>query len=199
MGTSNYPDLHLIEKPIMVNSAWRIIAKKYQNDPLGMGAGSGQFSSSDGEFKLLYAASKLQSAIRETLVRFTFDNNNIRQIPKFKIQRLVATMLNSIDRFILLALTGGGATNVGIPSVVRQSKYYARSRRLSLEVYNEMRHIDGFFYLSRLDDNVCFAIFDRAVSKEIVVVQTDALTNVPEFQVAIKELRISKIKVPRRK
>lgn len=153
----------------------------------------------DGEFKLLYAASKLQTAIRETLVRDTFDNKNMRQIPKFKIQRLAATMLTSTERLILLDLTGGSATNVGIPSVVRHSKYYTRSRQLSLEVYNEMRHIDGFFYLSRLDDNVCFAIFDRAVSKKFVVVETDALTNVPEFQVAIKGLRISIIKVPRRK
>ena len=191
MGTSRYPDLHLIEKPVYFKGARRIIPKKYQNVPIGMGLGKGRFSAPDGEFKVLYVATKLSIAVRETLIRDKFDNKKIRQIPKFKVLEYASTMLKASENLNILDLAGGRATNVGIPSVVRHSKFYTPSRRLALEVYIEMPKIDGFCYLSRLDDNVCFAIFDRAVNQKVELMNINPLIRVPEFQDAIKELRIS--------
>ena len=191
MGTSGYPCIHRIEKEIYFNGARRIISKNYQHDPIGMGRGKSRFSSPNGEYKILYAAAKLKTAIRETLIRDKFDNKKTRQMPRFKILEYACTTLRTTQNLNVLDLTGGSTTNVGIPSVVRHSKYYTRSRRFALEVYNEMPLVNGFCYLSRLDDNMCFAIFDRAVYHKIEVNQTDSLISVLGFRDSIKELRIS--------
>lgn len=82
MGTSRYPDLHLIVKQLYFKGAWRNIPKKYQNGSIGMGLGKGRFSAQDGEFKVLYVATKLSTAVRETLIR---ENNRIKTEVSFRI------------------------------------------------------------------------------------------------------------------
>lgn len=84
----------------------------------------------------------------------------------------------------------GGATNVGIPPSVRHSKGYSRSRLLGLEVYNEMPLIDGFRYVSRLDDNLCYAIFDRDVTRKLVSTRTVSLLSTPRFRNALSKLNV---------
>lgn len=82
MGTSRYPDLHLIEKSLYFKGAWRIIPKKYQNGSIGMGLGKGRFSAPDGEFKVLYAETKKSTSVRGTLIR---DNNKIKKEVSYRI------------------------------------------------------------------------------------------------------------------
>ena len=133
----------------------------------------------------------METAIRETLIRAKFDNKKTRQMPRFKVMEYACTTLRTTQNLNVLDLTGGSATNVGIPSVVRHLKFYTRSRRFALEEYNEMPLVDGFCYLSRLDDKMCFAIFDRAVYHKIEVIQTDSLIRVLGVHDSIKELRIA--------
>ena len=82
MGTSRYPDLHLIEKSVYFEGAWRIIPKKYQKYPIGMGLGKGHFSATDGEFKVLYDMKKPNTAVRKTLIP---DNNRIKTEVSYRI------------------------------------------------------------------------------------------------------------------
>ena len=191
MGTSRYPHLHQIARSISLEKVWRIIPIKYQNDPVGMGKGTSRFSAPNQEYKILYAAQTLHTAIRETLIRDKFDNKEIRQIPLFKILALASTVLKTNEQLNVLDLTDGGATNVGIPSSVRHSKGYSRSRLFALEVYNEMPQIDGFRYVSRLDDSLCYAIFDRAVARKLVSTRTMSLSGTPEFRDAVSKLNVS--------
>ena len=190
MWTKKYPDLHLISRPVMINGAWRIIPKEFINSPLGTGDGVARFNAPNFEYKILYAASYLQTAIRATLVRDDFDNNKERILLENIVDSCASVVIDSTEPLNLLDLNDGKPNSIGVPSDIRHSKNYDLSRAFALEVFLEMPEIDGFYYQSRLDDKICFAIFERSVALKLRVNQTLLLANTPNFRITLKSMRM---------
>lgn len=174
----------------MISGAWRIIPKEFINNPLGIGHGVARFSAPNYEYKILYAASNLETAIRETLVRDDFDESKKRNLPASAVGNCASVIINSTGHLNLLDLNDGKPNSVGVPSDIRHSKNYDLSRSFAMEVFMEMPEIDGFYYKSRLDDQICFAVFEQSVTSMLRANQTSLLANNPNLRPALRAARI---------
>ncbi len=190
MGTKRFPDLHLISRYVTIGGAWRIIPKEFKDNPLGTGYGDGRFSAPNREYKILYAASSFKTAIRETLIRDEFNNNKSRVLSAGALNACACVVIDSTLRLNLLDLNDGNPNSIGVPTAFRQSTNYDESRAFALEIFREMPEIDGFYYRSRLDDELCFAIFEQSVRSKLRAIKTMLLTNNPNLRTVLQELRM---------
>lgn len=190
MGTKNYPHLHQIAQTFSINETFRIIPKKFQHRPLGIGFGNSRFGAPNDQYNILYASAKLVTAVRETIVRDEFDRKVARTIKLRTIRRFSVVSIGSKRDLFLIDLRSGRASNMGIPLEVLHGEDYTSGGAFALEVYIEMPEIDGFLYSSRIDEHACFAIFDRAVSSKLVSMDVMDLFNHDEFHSVVKEIRI---------
>lgn len=190
MGTKSFPDLGLLCRNISIKGAWRIIPKKFKNSPLRMNQGDSRFSAPNGEYLILYAALNLETAIRETLIRDEFDDNRVRVLPRFAVELRSNVVIDSVTNLNLTDLNDGKPNSIGLPSDIRHSKNYDQSRAFALEVFTEMPEVDGFYYRSRHDDKICYAVFERSVISKLRAVTTFSLNSNPAFWSALDKLRI---------
>lgn len=126
-------------------SAWRIVEKKHIMNPLGTGKSKSKFSILNGEFKVLYLALNYETALIEVFVIDWYDDGATRQISSQAIKEYAGVAIKSTRSLILLNLTDGNASKVGISSKVRHDTDYNSSRELSALVYNHLPMVDGFF------------------------------------------------------
>lgn len=190
MGTSSFPNLSLLCRTISINGAWRIIPKEFEHNPLGMNYGNSRFSAPKGEYKILYAALNLDTAIRETLIRDDFDHNRDRILSWSAIEDSSNVVIDSTSSMNLLDLNDGKPNSIGLSSDIRHSKDYAQSRAFALEIFMEMPEIDGFYYRSRHDDCMCFAVFERSVKSKLQATRVFSLYKNPNLRPAMRKLRM---------
>lgn len=194
MGTTNYPNLHQLEQRVSSPGLWRVFPIAYKRRPLGVGYGYSRFSAPNKQFKTLYLAASFETALREGLIRDRFDGRRYRRIAEHTIRRQACAIISTVENLNLINLTDGAAGNHGIPSHIRHSADYAASQAFTLEVYNEMKHVDGFLFRSRLDDKICMAVFDRAIDKKLKSIQSIGIDRNPLLRPALKEMRIKVFK-----
>lgn len=124
------------------------------------------------------------------MVRDDFDNNKERILLENIVDSCASVVIDSTEPLNLLDLNDGKPNSIGVPSDIRHSKNYDLSRAFALEVFLEMPEIDGFYYQSRLDDKICFAIFERSVALKLRVNQTLLWANTPNFRITLKSMRM---------
>ena len=69
----------------------------------------------------------------------------------------------------LLDLTGSGCVEIGAPTDAVRARNQTAGQALERAVYQQHIDIDGFAYALRLTGELCYAIFDRALTKLIAV------------------------------
>lgn len=180
-----------IRKFVTIIDGWRLIPSMFEANPLGIGFGDSRFSAPNDEFKILYMASRIETALRETIIRDSFDNKSERFLERGLIGSFCCIAIRSTRRLNLLDLTDGNAFNVGLPSRIRHDKTYDDSKKFSLFVYHNLIEVDGFYYRSRFDDQVCFAVFDRAVDLKLEVRKSLNARNNLEVIHAIESMGIA--------
>ncbi len=167
-----------------------MIPKKLKNSLLGMKQGDRRFSAPNGEYLILYTALNLETAIRETLIRDEFDDNRVRVLPRFAVESLSNVVIDSVTNLNLIDLNDGKPNSIGLPSDIHLSKNYDRSGAFALEVFTEMPEADGFYYRSRHDDKICYAVFERSVISKLRAVCTFSLSSNPAIWSAYDKLII---------
>ena len=177
-------------RPVTAKSLWRVFPIKYTSTPLGMGYGAGRFSAPQREFKMLYAAVSFETALREGLIRDRFDARRYRRMAAHILRGQASAFIKTTRPLELVDLTDGKASDVGLPSRIRHSKHYDAARRFSLQVHHDHARVDGILYRSRLDDQLCVAIFDRAVASKLQAIKTMRLDRNPLLRPALEKMRI---------
>ena len=156
----------------MVNFV-RVMSSRYLQTPLGFSGGPSRFgplpSSPDliPLFGIIYVAEDLATAVYETLVRDRFDLNPSRILmPPDYAERAAVNVSTAAGQMVtLLDLTGGNAVRHGVPTDVIRYSIHTDGQYFSEFVYANMPAVDGFLYQSRLTEQFCIAVYDRALAK----------------------------------
>ena len=162
----------------------RIIASRHAANPAGAGFGSGRFSSPNGRFRTLYAAADFQTALAEVVLRDRFVGRRFRRIHQATLQRFCATEISSLRPLKLLDLTGDRVYRLGFDSDAVRARTHDPGQRFA-EALVDQTDFEGVVYLSRLTDNLCYAVFGdslRDLHGADAVPLTAVLALVPELK-----------------
>ena len=146
--------------------AWlRLTPTKFAATPLGMGYGETRFASPSKSFKVLYIARNLVTCMAETIVRDRFVGKARRRLTRDEIDAWGITEIAATAPLSLLDIRATGPVQLGVPTNAIRGKAHAAGRRLSEALYATAPTVDGILYPSRLTNDVCIAVYDRAATK----------------------------------
>lgn len=168
----------------IVLKGWvRIYDARFIATPLGTGKASSRFSSPKNSYQVLYAASTLQGALAEGLIRDRFEGATAAQrvLHITEITSRAVTAIDSIRELRLLDLTGSGPLRLGIDTEALGNKDHRKGQDLAQEVHDTFPAIDGILYHSRLVKDDCVAIFDRAIPSGLRDTRTAHLVQMPDL------------------
>ncbi|WP_166038534.1 RES family NAD+ phosphorylase [Sphingosinicella sp. YJ22] len=160
----NADTLSALTLPFDATGYLRIIWDDYRATPTGMGDGKTRFASPDDSFKLLYAARDLATAIAETIVRDRFERRRKRQLMEEELDQRAIASLVCTTKLRLLDLRGSGTNRLGVSTDVVRGKSQRPGRSFSARLYRESS-LDGIIYASRITNDDCVAVYDRAAAK----------------------------------
>jgi hypothetical protein len=143
----------------------RLTPLRFAATPLGMGFGETRFASPSQAFRLLYTARTLVTAIAETIVRDRFVGRAARRLTEEEIEGWGVVAVTATEPLSLLDLRTTGAVMLGIPTNAVRGKAHGTGRRFSEALYRGFPELDGILYPSRLTNDLCIAVYDRAVAK----------------------------------
>jgi hypothetical protein len=143
----------------------RLTPMRFAATPLGMGYGETRFASPSKDFKVLYIAQTLIAAVAETIVRDRFVHKARRRLTEEEIGAWGIAEVEANAPLSLLDLRTTGPVRLGIPTNVVRSKAHGPGRRFSEALYALAPAVDGIMYPSRLTNDICIAVYDRAVSR----------------------------------
>ncbi len=143
----------------------RVTPLKYAATPLGMGFGETRFASPSRKFKVLYLGQTLTTAVAETIVRDWFVGRRRRRITDSEVLAWGVTQVEASGPLLLLDLTGTGLVQLGVPTNALRGKAQGPGQRFSEALHAADPYIDGIFYPSRLTNQLCIAVFERATRK----------------------------------
>ena len=151
-----------------INGAHRVFAASRM--PMSVQPSPSRFCDGKG-FAVLYAALTFETCIAESLIRDRFVRRTRRELPLaavlMRAHAQIATQPNS--DLLLLDLRDTGCLDIGAPTDAARARHFAAGQALARSIYTEHPDIDGFIYASRLTGDDCFAVFDRALDKLIVI------------------------------
>ena len=160
----NADTLSALTLPVDATGYLRIIPDEHRATPTGMGFGRTRFASPDDSFKLLYAARDLKTAVAETIVRDRFERRKKRVLMEEEFDQRAVASLVSTATLDLLDLRGDGTNRLNVSTDVARGKSQRPGRAFSARLYRETS-LDGIVYASRITNDDCLAIYDRAVGK----------------------------------
>jgi RES domain-containing protein len=129
-----------------------------------------RFDAPGGEYRILYAAERLEGAFVETILR----RPEGRILRRAYVNERAWTTLR-VQRALLLAkIYDEGLQGHGIDAGLISTDDYAGSRNFALRVFNISPPIDGLAYRSRYDNGeICYALFDRVNASDLAAVHTE--------------------------
>ena len=170
--TGVLPDAAFASRPLALTtvpagSVWRRLYETRFADPLGYGLGLNRFSDPTGRaFGLVYMGASARVAFVETILRDRADGRDADCIVEEAeiLNRSMAT-LTFASGLRLIDLTGVGGVRLGVPSDVVGARDQTLAQQWSAAFYAHPDQPDGILYPSRLIEDRCIALYDRAVPK----------------------------------
>lgn len=127
-----------------------------------------RFDAPAGEYRALYAAKALTGAFVETVLR-----SNRRIIAPDFINRRQWTHLKVGRSLRLAKIMDEGLRWHGVDAGICSVDTYEESRRFALALYDAFPELDGIAYRARHNNaEICFALFDRVASTDLVAAGT---------------------------
>jgi len=159
--------------------------------PLQLHSSPSRFCDGKSDYSILYAALSFEACIVEALMRDRFTQGPRRELPLAAIlARGHARLSTQYDRELnLLDLRDTGCADIGAPTDTVRARHFAAGQALGRAIYEEHADVDGFIYASRLTDDDCIAVFDRALEK-FAVVDACELKNHPELPAVLKRNKV---------
>lgn len=142
--------------------------------PIWFGPAAGQrpgnrFDAPDGQYRVLYAAARLEGAFVETVLRLP----TRRIVGSGFLEQRGWTRLETARPLKLAKLYDEGLLWHGVDASVSATENYSSTRALALNLYQYEPDLDGISYRARHDNGeVCYALFDRVRRDELEAVQT---------------------------
>lgn len=129
-----------------------------------------RFDAPSGEFRVLYAAQRLEGAFVETILRRPKDRI-LR--PAFVEERAYSEL--RLERPLRLAkLHGEGLQAFGTDAGELGIDDHSLSRALAAAIHAAWSDLDGIAYRSRYNNGeICHAVFDRAGASSLVPIRTE--------------------------
>lgn len=128
-------------------------------------APQGRFDAPSGQFRLLYAAQRLEGAFVETVLRRPAN----RIVRRAFVEQRMWTPLRLQRQIVLAKLMDEGLLFHGVDASISAGADYAPSRALALALHEDYRDLDGLAYRSRHNNGeVCYALFDRVLSGDLL-------------------------------
>lgn len=136
-------------------------------DPLGWGPGHSRFSDPTGTaFGLVYLGSSAKVAFVETLLRDRADGRGADCVVELaEIEKRTLAKIQIAQDLRLVDLTGDGPLRMGVPSDVAGASDQTLAQAWSAAFYGHEDLPDGVYYPSRLNEERCIALYDRAIGK----------------------------------
>ena len=154
-------------KTVGVGETWRRIHLTRHPDSLGWGPGLNRFSDPTGPaFGVVYLGSSAKAAFVETLLRDRADGRGddcVLELAEIEARTLVAIEVTAPLQ--LVDLTGDQGLRMGVPSDVVGSSDQGLAQAWSLAFHGHPEQPDGVYYPSRLNEERCIALYDRALRK----------------------------------
>lgn len=123
-----------------------------------------RFDAPTGEFRILYAAERLEGAFVETVLRRPAG----RMVKRAFIEQRMWSPLRLNRAMTLAKIMDEGLLFHGVDALVSASEDYGLSRKLALELYQDFPALDGLAYRSRHNNGeICYAFFDRVLSTDL--------------------------------
>lgn len=167
----------------------RVTPLKHAATPLGMGFSETRFASPSRAFMVLYLGRSLVTAVAETIVRDRFVGRRRRVLALEEIQAWGVTEVSAAAPLSLLDLRGAGAVQLGVPTNAVRGKAHGPGRRFSEALYDQVPDLDGILYPSRLTNDVCIAVYGRAVEK-LKAAAARPMADQPELLSALGALNV---------
>jgi len=183
----------LILKTVAAGEVWRRMYETAHPDPLGWGPGLSRFSDPTGKaFGLVYLGSSAKVAFVESILRDAADGRGgdclveMAEIEKRSLASIrVAAPLRLID------LSGDGPLLMGVPSDVVGAADQSLAQVWSVAFHGHKDQPDGVYYPSRLNEERCIALYDRAVGKLETVAAPRLLDCRPVLAAILNALEIA--------
>ena len=140
-----------------------------------------RYDDPDGNYKLLYAALRLDTAFGETLVRVP----TVTDILSTDVLVRARSELITTGLLRLYPLVDGGVSAHGLSFTDLHGANYRRTWEISAWVHANTA-ADGILYTSRLNNQRCIALFDR-VSAAITTTSVIRVALTPELATQLAE------------
>jgi hypothetical protein len=157
----------LVLTTVPTGGIWRRIYETRFPDPLGWGHGPSRFSDPTGKaFGLVYLGSSAKVAFVEAVLRDRADGRGADCVlERDEIEKRSLADIRPTSPLRLVDLTGDAPLRMGVPSDVVGARDQSSANVWSVAFHNHPDRPDGVFYPSRLNEERCIALYDRAVGK----------------------------------
>ena len=176
-------------RTVWLDEAYRLIGRKYHDQPLQTGTRGSRFSDPLRRYRVLYAAENIACAVWEGLARSRFTRRRQRVLKLDEVERWTVAALCTIEPLALADLRGDGPVRIGAPAAVTHDADHRAGQALSDATYRNVPEADGFVYLSRFTGHTCVAVFDRATAK-VGVRDVRGLVDHPKFAEVLSDYEI---------
>jgi hypothetical protein len=127
-------------------------------------AAQNRFDAPFGEYRVLYAAQRLEGAFVESVLR-----RPGRILRRSFVEERMWTPLRLKRKLILAKIMDEGLQFHRVDASVTATDDYAASRALALALHTDFPHLDGLIYRSRYNNGeICFALFDRVLASDLI-------------------------------
>jgi hypothetical protein len=146
---------------------WRRMYLTRHPDPLGWGPGLNRFSDPSGKaFGVVYLGSSAKVAFVETLLRDAADGRDGDCVlAQAELEARSLATIEPTEVLRLVDLTADGPILMGVPSDVAGARDQTLAQHWSVAFHSHPDRPDGVFYPSRLNEERCIALYDRALGK----------------------------------
>ncbi len=183
----------LVLAEVPIGQVWRRLYDSRFPNPLGFGPGLSRFSDPTGHaFGLIYLGSRAKVAFVETILRDRADGRGPEYVIKMaEIEQRLLASIRMIDVLRLVDLTGDGPLRMGVPSDVTGARDQSQARQWSAAFHAHPDQPDGMLYPSRLNEERCVALYDRAITKLEVVASPRLADCYAELAAILDDLEIA--------
>jgi len=134
-----------------------------------------RFDAPNGEYRVLYAAARLEGAFVETVLR-----KPRRVLRRAYVDERIWTSLRVQRRLTLAKVYDEGLQFHGVDAGVIGAENYGASRELAFALFQELSNLDGLAYRSRYNNGeICYALFDRVTDAELTSFESERFDENP--------------------
>ena len=183
----------LVLKTIDIGEIWRRVYETRFPDALGWGPGVNRFSDPTGKaYGVVYLGSTAKVAFVETLLRDAADGRGddcVLDLAEIKARSIASIRVRAPLQ--LLDLTGDGGLQMGVPSDVVGASDHTLAQLWSVAFHGHTDQPDGVYYPSRLNEERCIALYDRALGKLEAIATPSLMDTGPELAEILDDLDIA--------